>query len=114
MHALERFRPYLVGAVLKGTAGRYGEIDLQLFADDSKSVELFLVNRGVPYSVCDSRRHVGDQLRAVPVLSCDWSGIPVNLAVYSLTDERSRLRSSLEGKPLDRAGIEAVSKLVSR
>src|SRR5262245_35284470 len=30
MRALERFNPYLTGAVLKGTAGPYAEIDLQL------------------------------------------------------------------------------------
>src|SRR5439155_22992291 len=33
MRLLEQFRPYLAGAVLKGTAGRYSDIDLQLFTD---------------------------------------------------------------------------------
>ncbi len=83
MRNLERFRPYLVGSVLHGTAGRYGEIEIQLFVEDSKAVELFLLNRGVAYDVSDLRSHVGDRLRAVPVLRCDWSGIPVNLAVHA-------------------------------
>src|SRR5882762_10224261 len=30
MRLLEQLRPYLAGAVLKGTAGRYSDIDLQL------------------------------------------------------------------------------------
>src|SRR6266705_3389046 len=47
MRLLERFRPYLAGAVLKGTAGRYSDIDLQLFTDDGKAVELFLLNRNI-------------------------------------------------------------------
>src|SRR5262249_32332223 len=33
MHSLVAFNPYLAGAVLKGTAGRYADIDLQLFTD---------------------------------------------------------------------------------
>src|SRR5687768_2892623 len=45
MHQLEEFNPYLSGPVLKGTAGRYADIDLQLFTDDLKGVELYLLNR---------------------------------------------------------------------
>ena len=56
MRLLADFRPYLAGAVLKGTAGRYGEIDLQLFTDDSKAVEIALLNRNIPYDVSEQRR----------------------------------------------------------
>jgi len=93
MHAFEQFRPYLAGPVLKGTAGRYGEIDLQLFTDDCKAVELFLLNRGISYDVSDQRHYNSDQVRAVSVLKCNWSGVPINLAVYALRDERSGARS---------------------
>ena len=48
MRSLAAFRPYLSGPVLKGTAGRYADVDLQLFTDDLKAVELFLLNRNVP------------------------------------------------------------------
>ena len=114
MHAFEQFRPYLAGPVLKGTVGRYGEIDLQLFTDDCKAVELFLLNRGISYDVSDQRCYNGDQVRAVSVLKCDWSGVPVNLAVYALQDERGTLKSSPDGRPIGRAGIEAVSQLLVR
>ena len=64
MRLLEQFRPYLAGAVLKGTAGRYSDIDLQLFTDDGKAVELFLLNRNIAYDVSDHRHFAGDQARA--------------------------------------------------
>ncbi|HEX5612222.1 MAG TPA: UDP-N-acetylmuramate--alanine ligase, partial [Burkholderiales bacterium] len=38
MKALARFRPYLTGSVLTGTAGPYAEVELQLFPDDSRQV----------------------------------------------------------------------------
>jgi hypothetical protein len=114
MHAFEQYRPYLAGPVLKGTAGRYGEIDFQLFTDDCKAVELFLLNRGISYDVSDQRHYNGDQVRAVSVLKCDWSGVSINLAVYALRDERGTLKSSPGGRPIERAGIETVSQLLVR
>ena len=113
MQLLEKFRPYLSGPVLKGTAGRYSAIDLQLFTDDGKSVELFLLNRTLPYEVAQQRRYAGDSERAASVLTLDWSGIPVKVAIYRANDERGMLRSTPAGRPMERAGIDAVRQLLT-
>jgi hypothetical protein len=113
MRLLERFRPYLAGAVLKGTAGRYSDIDLQLFTDDGKAVELFLLSHSIAYDISDQRHFAGDQERAVSVLKVDWQGVPVNLAIYTLKEERGILRTTLAGRPIERAGIQAVTQLLS-
>ncbi len=113
MQLLSQFRPYLAGPVLKGTAGRYGDIDLQLFTDDSKAVELFLLNRNISYDISDQRHFAGDQARAVSVLKFEWQGMPVNLAIYTLNDERGTVRTSYAGRPLERAGIQALTQLLS-
>ena len=47
MATVQRFRPYLSGSVLDGTAGRYAEIDIQLFVDSAKDVEIFLLNQRI-------------------------------------------------------------------
>lgn len=113
MRLLEPFRPYLSGAVLKGTAGRYSDIDLQLFTDDSKAVEMFLLNRTIPYEVTLQRRFAGDRERAVSVLKLDWEGILLNVAVYSANDERGTLKATPAGRPIERAGIQAVTQLLA-
>ena len=113
MRALAAFRPYLSGPVLKGTAGRYADVDLQLFTDDLKAVELFLLNRNVPYDVSEVRHYCGDEPRAVPVLRVDWDDVPVNLAVYAAKDERSALKASHSGRPMERAGMAAVAALLN-
>ena len=113
MQSLAAFRPYLSGPVLRGTAGRYADVDLQLFTDDLKSVELFLLNRNVPYDVSEVRHYCGDEPRAVPVLRVDWDDVPVNLAVYAAKDERAALKASPVGRPIERAGIAAVSALMN-
>lgn len=113
MEALAEFKPYLTGPVLKGTAGRYSDIDLQLFADSGKEVEIFLLNRNIAYETEELRHYSGGQTRAVSVLTLDWDGIPVKVAVYSNNDERGTVKTSPLGKPLERAGLEAVRTLVA-
>lgn len=113
MRLLAEFRPYLAGAVLKGTAGRYGEIDLQLFTDDGKAVEIALLNRSIPYDVSEQRRFASGRERAVSVLKLLWSGIPVNLSIYASNDERATLKNSAGGRAIDRVGIDAVVELLA-
>jgi hypothetical protein len=114
MHSLSAFNPYLAGAVLKGTAGRYADVDLQLFTDDHKAVELFLLNRDVPYTATEQRHYCGDEPRAAPVLRLEWRGTPMNVTVYGAKDERSVLKSSLSGRPIERLGINGVTALLAR
>jgi len=113
MRGLASFNPYLTGPVLKGTASRYADIDLQLFTDDRKGLELFLLNRNVPYELSESRRYCGDEPREIQVLRLEWDGIPLSVAVHAANDERSALKASPGGRPIERAGINAVSALVT-
>jgi hypothetical protein len=112
MLALERFNPYLTGPVLAGTAGPYAEIDLQLFPESTKDVELFLIDRGLPYEASDERRYSGDRARAVAVISLDWQGVPLRLSVFDPRDERSALKTTPSGRVTVRAGVAAVRDLV--
>ncbi len=113
MRKFAAFKPYLWGAVLKGTAGRYSDIDLQLFTDDPKAVELFLLNNKLSYEAADERRRVGGQARAVTVLRLDWDGVTLNLSVYPANDERVALRSASGERLIERAGIDAVRELIA-
>ncbi len=113
MEQLAHFNPYLTGPVLKGTAGRYANIDLQVFADSGKELEIFLLNRNIPYETSELRHYSGDQVRAVSVLKLDWQGTPVRIAVYWPGDERRSVKTSPEGRSLVRASVDAVRTLVA-
>ena len=114
MQALEQFNPYLTGPVLKGIAGPYAEIDLQLFPDSAKDVEIFLLDRNIAFSTQEGRRYSGDRSRAVSLISLVWQGVPVRLAVLDPRDERLALKTSQAGKVIERAGIAEVSAILSR
>ena len=113
MEQLADFKPYLTGPVLRGTAGRYADIDLQVFADSGKDLEIFLLNRKIPYQTAELRHYSGDQARVVSVLSLDWQGTLVRVAVYLPDDERRSVKTSPLGRPLERAGLHAVRTLVA-
>lgn len=113
MRALERFSPYLTGQVLAGLAGPYAEIELQLFPETSKEVELFLLDRNIAYEASDARRYTGDRARAVAVISLAWQGAPLRLSVFDPRDERAALKTSIAGRVAARAGIAEVAGLVA-
>jgi hypothetical protein len=112
MRALERFNPYLTGPVLKGIAGPYAEIELQLFPDSVKEVEIFLLDRNLTYDTHEARRYAGDRQHAVSVLSLLWRGVPLRLSILDPRDERLALKTSQAGRVMDRAGIAEVGALV--
>lgn len=107
MDILQEFRPYLTGSVLDGTAGRYAEIDLQLFADSAKEVEIFLLNRGIPYSHATPRN---DRAEAVLVVEADDA--VANLVIYPPLDERVSPKGR-DGRPRERARLAAVKSLLA-
>jgi hypothetical protein len=112
MQAFERFSPYLTGPVLKGTAGPYAEIELQLFPESPKDVEIFLLERHLSFSTQEGRRFSGDRAHAVSVFTLTWEDVPLKLSVFDPRDERVALKSSQAGRVMDRAGIAEVGALL--
>src|SRR6185436_2547624 len=112
MQEFERFRPYLTGAVLKGTAGPYAEIELQLFPESPKDVEIHLLGKGIAYETREGRRFAGDRAHAMSVLTLDWHGTPLRLSVFDPRDERLQLKKTLAGQAMERAGPAEVRALL--
>ena len=106
MAIVQSFNPYLTGSVLDGTAGRYAEIDLQLFTDSTKDVEIFLLNQQIDYQHSTPRSE-----RAEAVFTVHDDDTDINLVVYPANDERVTFKTR-DGKTRPRARIAAVRKLL--
>jgi len=114
MGFMSDFRPYLTGAVLDGTAGRFSEIELDLFADSAKDVEISLLSRNIPYSISDkgqSNHHAAHLPEAQ--LQLEWHDIPVLLSIYPLAGERQQKRAAHGGRGHARAKSTAVAALLA-
>ncbi|HPT49319.1 MAG TPA: hypothetical protein PKZ22_03830 [Accumulibacter sp.] len=107
MARLQDFSPYLTGAVLEGTAGRHAEIDIQLFADSAKEVEIFLLNERIAYQHSVPRTE-----RAEAVLTLIGGEAIANLVVYPRDQERVSFKTR-DGRVRPRARLEVVGELLA-
>lgn len=110
MEALDRFHPYLTGAVLNGTAGEHADIHLQLFADSAKDVEIFLLNKNLAIDISETPHFKGARYDAVETVSFLWMNEGVHAALYELHDLRGAPKARGDGRPqrLDIAGLRAL------
>ena len=112
MLELSEFNPHLTGSVLSGIAGPYATIHLQLYTDSAKAVELFLLNRGLPYRTGQVRLYAGGELRLLPVFSIDDEGIEIEMTVLETRDLRAPVRITAEGRNIERAKLPVVRALL--
>lgn len=114
MRLLEAFNPYLTGPALDGTAGRYAEAEIELFADSAKDVEIFLLNQGISFENSNIRR---DNARSGPDqpearLRLEGEDIAIKLSIYPRAIERVHRRNPHTGEVSGRANTESVAKLL--
>jgi hypothetical protein len=110
---LAQFNPYLTGSVLNGNAGKYADINLQLFTDNEKAVELYLIDRGIAYKAAQNRLYAGEEMRTVPVYEVTDDGTVIELTVLTPHDLRGPLRTTPEGKNIERAKLPMVEQLLA-
>jgi hypothetical protein len=96
MRLLEPFNPYLTGSVLNGTATRHSDIDLQLFTDSAKEVELFLLARRISYESGEKHLHFGGGNRALPAFILSVGDAEINVTVFATEDIRQIPRCRAE------------------
>ncbi|NHZ80034.1 hypothetical protein F2P44_12215 [Massilia sp. CCM 8695] len=99
MDALAEFSPYISGAVLNGTAGEYDDIELQLFADSAKEVQIYLLNRNVTIDISETPHFKGARYDPVETVSFLWHGEGVHAELYEKHDLRGALKPRADGRP---------------
>jgi hypothetical protein len=113
MRLLEPFNPHLTGPVLSGSAGRHAEIHLHLYTDDVKELEVFLLNRDIPFRTRETRVWSGDASAVVPTFQIATDEADFSITVLDVRHRRQPLRVTSDGRPLERAPIESVESLVA-
>lgn len=95
MERLAAFRPYLTGAVWRGTATRRNAIHIDLYCDDSKAAELALIDMRVDYEVSSTEGPRGRTLDVLNIFVRDpglGSIVHLALTVLDYDDLRGALR----------------------
>ncbi|MFN3843209.1 MAG: hypothetical protein ACK4RW_08060 [Rehaibacterium terrae] len=109
----ERFQPRLVGPVLQGTADRHSAVCLHLYTDDAEAVPRFLLEHRIPVET-QTRRLRLDRERSAefPVYVFSAEDTPFDLTVLPLDALRQAPLDRIDDRPMRRAGIEAVRRLL--
>ncbi len=123
MQLLEKFNPYLTGAVLDGTAGLGSETHIHLFADSVKDVEMFLLNQEIPFETNEKSYRVmndgkrdkkGDNRRKVPVFSLETATGLIKLSVFEVDEIRVATKRAADGSNAERLDTNGVMTLLKQ
>ena len=121
MQLFERFNPHLTGSVLDGTAGKYAQTDIHLFADSAKDVEMFLLNQHIPFENTEKTFRISDKpskdkkdkvRKTVPAFKLETDFGLIKLSVFDVDDMRVATKKTSDGSNATRADIGGVSALV--
>ncbi|MFD2754604.1 hypothetical protein [Comamonas terrae] len=112
MERMAQFRPYIAGAVWRGTATRQSDIYLQLFCDDPKSAEIALINNHVNYEPSTVTGFHGQNVEALSIHAfCKplHEEVGVHLMIYDHDDMRGAMRPDSRGQS-QRGDAQALRK----
>lgn len=121
MQLFERFNPHLTGSVLEGTAGKFGQTDIHLFADSAKDVEMFLLNAQIPFESSEKAYRLSDKpskdkkdkvRKTVPVFTLETEFGIQKLSVFDVDDMRISTKRSSDGSNAERADIADLKALI--
>jgi hypothetical protein len=113
MRRLAPFRPRLIGSVLTGHVRQGSDIDLHIFSDTTEAVTHLLDQDRLSYVVerKQVRKH-GEERIFTHIHLVD--GFPFELTLYAANQAHYVFKSSITGKPIERASIAELEQFLER
>lgn len=121
MQLFERFNPHLTGSVLDGTAGKFSQTNIHLFADSAKDVEIFLLSQQIPFDSSEKSYRVSDKpskdkkekvRKTVPVFTLETELGLQKISVFDVDDLRVAIKRTVDGSNAERADISDLQVLL--
>lgn len=121
MQLFERFNPRLTGSVLDGTAGKFAQTEIHLFADSAKEIEIFLLSQQIPFESSEKSYRISDKpskdkkekvRKTVPVFTLETELGLQKLSVFEFDDLRVATKKTSDGSNAERADIAELKELI--
>lgn len=113
MQRLERYSPRLIGSVLTGHVRQGSDIDLHLFSDSLEAVTAELEYHGMVFDVERKQVSKDGETKTFRHIRL-YDGFEFELTVYPVRQKNYPFRSSITGKPIEKANIPQLRQLLSR
>ncbi len=113
MRLLARFRPRLIGSVMTGHVRKGSDIDLHVFSDHLEPITAVLDEEGLQYDV--ERKHIEKHGEARVFTHVHvYDSFPFELTIYAEDKAHYVFKSSITGKPIERATTRELEELIAR
>ena len=122
MQLFAKFNPHLTGSVLDGSAGKFAQTNIHLFADSAKEVEMFLLNQQIPFESSEKSYRLSDKpskdkkekvRKTVPVFTLETELGLQKLSVFEIDDMRVSTKRTNDGSNAERMDIIELKQLLS-
>lgn len=113
MRLLEPFRPRLIGSTLTGHVRKGSDIDLHVFTDHLPALTDVLDDHGLAYTIEQKNITKLGQSNVYTHVHLE-AAYPIELTVYSRAEHRTVFRSSITGKPIERANLKELEGFLSQ
>ena len=114
MAMLAPFTPRLVGPVLQGTASANSVVNLHVFADNAEMVASRLQERSVPYRPFERRlKSRRDRAETFAAFRFTQDESDIEATVFPVDGVRQAPISPVDGKPMRRADVNVILKLLA-
>ncbi len=114
MRFLADFKPRVVGSVLSGIVTPESRIQIHVSADTPEDIGLLLDDHNIPFEENDKRlRYGGDRYKTCPVYCFSADSKPIEVYVFDHKKGRETPLSPVDGRPMKRATIKEVEKLLN-
>ncbi|EMI58348.1 HD domain-containing protein [Rhodopirellula sallentina] len=112
LRKLAPFHPKLIGSVLKGSIREGSDIDVHVFCANVHAITILLDDLGVSYDLQRKRIRKDGEAKVYTHLHVKDS-FPIEITVYAPSLMGYRFRCSITGKPIERAGLAELERLIS-
>ena len=114
MRMLTHYQPRLVGPVLSGTATRHTEITIHLVSDEPEQIGLYLNEHAIPFIATEQTVKIGKlEKKDYPAFAFIADQTRILLIVFPERQKNCVPMSTITGKPIRRASISEVEKLLN-
>ena len=114
MEMLQSFSPRLVGPVLQGTADDHSAVNLHVFADSAEAIAMTLSSLGLSYRPYERRlKSRRNQAETFVGFEFEHEHAIVQTTVFPIDGIRQAPISPINGKPMQRADVDAVRALIA-
>lgn len=113
MLLFEDFQPHLVGAVLQGCAAEYSPVEIHVFADTPETVDIFLTNKRIPFSISQIRMQLCNNTHETFLCyHLHYKETPVEVTVFPMPVHRTPPRDNITQNAIERASLSRLMQLL--